>query len=383
MIFKLFFNMFQLFPQKEKTTFVASFGDNIFHVADQLSKTQNHEIIFLINPKCPINFDNIKNSKVYFFECINLFHWIISIYHISTSKMVFVDNYYGFLSVTNFKPNVQCVQLWHAAGAVKKFGLKDPTIKGRPDTAKKRIESVYKRHSHITVGSEKMASIIHHSFGVDDEAILRTGIPRTDFFFDDEKKQLVIEQTKDEFPVIESKKVILYAPTFRDGEFDLTDINLDLQSMYEELKDDYVVFLRIHPAVKFNLKNNYSSFVYDVSDYYSVNHLLLITDYLITDYSSIPFEFSLLRKPMIFYMYDLDEYKKKPGIWMEFENNIPGPVAQNTSEIISIIKEHKFDYTTIEKFAAEWNQYSKGNSSETLIRELYPSKVDEIIVKTN
>ncbi len=371
MIFKLLFNMFQLFPQRKKTTLVASFGDNIFFVADELSKTQDHEIIILKHPKCPINFDNIKKSKVYSFECINLFHWIISIYHLSTSKMVFVDNYYGFLSVANFKPNVKCVQLWHAAGAIKKFGLMDPSMKSRPDSAKKRIESVYKRHTQIAVGSERMANIIHESFGVDDEAIMRTGVPRTDFFYDEEQKKSVIEQLKIEFPIINSKKVILYAPTFRDGEFNLSNIRLDLQSMHDELKDDYVVFLRIHPAVNFSLANDFSGFVYDVSDYYSVNHLLLITDQLITDYSSIPFEFSLLGKPIIFFMYDLKDYKRDRGIWKEFEKDIPGPIVEDTGEIISMIKENNFDRNSVKKFAEVWNQYSKGNSSESCIKELY------------
>ncbi len=371
MIFKLVFNMFQLFPQRKKTTFVASFGDNIFYVADELSKIQDQEIIILKHPKCPIKFDSIKGSKIYSFECINLFHLIISIYHLSTSKMVFVDNYYGFLSVTNFNPNVKCVQLWHAAGAIKKFGLTDPSVKERHNSAKRRIQKVYQRHTHIAVGSEKMTSIFCQSFGVEDNAILRTGVPRTDFFFDESKKRLVIDELKNTFPVIESKKAILYAPTFRDGEFNLSNIQLDLKSMYDELKDDYVVFLRLHPAVNAKLKNSFPSFVYEVSDYYSVNHLLLITDYLITDYSSIPFEFSLLGKPMIFFMYDLDDYKKERGIWKEFENEIPGPIAKNTTDIISIIKENNFDRNSIEQFAAVWNQYSKGNSSETLIKELY------------
>ncbi|MCF6410117.1 CDP-glycerol glycerophosphotransferase family protein [Pseudalkalibacillus salsuginis] len=371
MIFKLLFNMFQLFPQRKKATFVASFGDNIFYVADEIAKIQQDEIIILKHPKCNIEFENIKNSKIYSFECLNLFHLIVSIYHLSTSKIVFTDNYYGFLSVTNFKPNVKCVQLWHAAGAIKKFGLMDPSIKGRQSSAKKRIQSVYQRHTHIAVGSEKMASIVRQSFGVDDKAILRTGVPRTDFFYDENKKQSAIEQLRNEFPIIKSKKVILYAPTFRDGEFNLPDIQLDLQSMYEELKDDFVVFLRIHPAVNFKLNHNYSNFVYDVSDYYSVNHLLLITDYLITDYSSIPFECSLLKKPMIFFMFDLNDYRKKPGIWKEFESNIPGPIAKNTREILSIIKNNHFNYLLIEKFADEWNQYSKGNSSESLIKGLY------------
>ncbi|MGP4078972.1 CDP-glycerol glycerophosphotransferase family protein [Pseudalkalibacillus sp. R45] len=370
-VFKMLFTIFKQFPQKDKVTFVASFGDNIYYAANALSNIYDSEIIILREPSCKVPFNTINNSKVYDFESPHLIHFLKSIYHLSTSRMVLVDNYFGFLDVTDFHPDVKCVQLWHAAGAIKKFGLMDPSIHKRSSSAKRRFKNVYGRFTHIVVGSEKMVDIFKESFGAVEQKILRTGIPRTDFFFDKAKHETAVNILTNEFPIIKTKKVILYAPTFREGEFDLSDIPLDLKKMREELSDDYVVFLRLHPAVNFNLSRRFPGFVYDVTDHHSMNHLLLITDYLITDYSSIPFEYSLLGKPMIFYAYDLKEYQKERGFWEEYNNNIPGPIATNTNDIITFILNNNFDLKKINDFAFIWNQYSNGNSSEALIEELY------------
>jgi CDP-glycerol glycerophosphotransferase (TagB/SpsB family) len=108
--------------------------------------------------------------------------------------------------------------------------------------------------------------------------------------------------------------VILYAPTYRDHQLDQFELKLDLEKMYQELSDEYVLLLRFHPAIKSSLENNelYSNFVYDYSSSrYDANELLLITDLLITDYSSIPYEFSLLNKPMIFLLMILNNTKWK------------------------------------------------------------------------
>ncbi len=78
----------------------------------------------------------------------------------------FVDNYYGFLAVTTFKPNVSCVQLWHAAGAIKQFALKDPSVQHRSRRAFHRFQVVYNRFNHVVVGSNKMAAIFEQSFGI-------------------------------------------------------------------------------------------------------------------------------------------------------------------------------------------------------------------------
>src|SRR5699024_12558819 len=102
---------------------------------------------------------------------------------------------------------------------------------------------------------------------------------------------------------------LFYAPTYRDNELDIGELKLDIEKMYQAFKHDYVLLLRLHPAINGEFQNKYPGFVINVSGNYNINHLLVITDILITDYSSIPFEFSLLNKPMVFFAYDLEDRK--------------------------------------------------------------------------
>jgi len=371
-IFRLFFYTFRLFPQKEKTTFVTSFGDNIFYVLKEVEKQTNDQMIILQTPQCKFNFDIIdSHHKILNFGTYHFIDWFRSIYHLATSKKVFVDNYYGFLAVTDFKPNVTCIQLWHAAGAIKQFGLKDPSNKLRSQRANQRFQKVYSRFNYVVVGSEKMANIFRESFNLSNDQILRSGIPRTDLFFNPENLKQLETELKLKYPIINNKKVILYAPTFRDGELNNSSIKLNIESMYQELKEDYVLFLRLHPAMNVTFNNKYPDFIIDVSNYVNINELLVITDILITDYSSIPFEFSLLNRPILFYAYDLEEYSQSRGFWEDYEHMVPGPVLKTTDELIYKIQNNEFDLDLISSFAKLWNQYSLGYSSKRLVELIY------------
>ncbi|MEI3607804.1 CDP-glycerol glycerophosphotransferase family protein [Pseudogracilibacillus sp. SE30717A] len=380
-IFRILFSFFNRFSLKEKTTFVASFGGNINVTLDELEQqVPNQEIVVMKTANCNTKFST-NGGIILQFEN-KLLDFIKSVYHLATSTHIIIDNYYGFLAATNFKPEVKCIQLWHAAGAIKQFGLEDLTNGSRSERALQRFQKVYNTFDHIVVGSDEMVQIFKNSFGLPEERFMRTGIPRTDFFFDDIQRKKAENKLIKDFPIIKTKKVILYAPTYRDDELNDAKLAIDLDKMYEQFKYEYVLFLRLHPSVNSEFKNKYPGFIYNVSSYSNINDLLLGTDILITDYSSIPFEFSLLHKPMIFYAYDLEEYAQKRGIWTDYIARVPGPVVETTQELIQVIKDQDFDLDKVQEFTKEWNRYSVGNSSEKLIMALYdlvPSEQEERI----
>lgn len=378
-VFQLIFNFFKLFPLKQKTTFVASLGHNVSYTVQELEKQTNEQVVILKTAKCQVEFSEDVNRIVLNFNSRSLVHLLRSIYHLATSRRVFVDNYYGFLAVTKFKEKVKCVQLWHAAGAIKQFGLKDLSIKNRSEKAYKRFNDVYNRFDHVIVGSDKMSTIFEEGFGLSEDRILRTGVPRTDFFYDDIKKKKVEKRLQEEFPSIKEKQVILYAPTYRDDELDSPQLMIDLDKMYKQLKYDYILFLKLHPAVNGTFENKYPGFVYNVSSYSDINELLVITDLLVTDYSSIPFEYCFLNRPMVFFAYDLDEYAEKRGFWEKYEELVPGPIVKTTDDLLEIIEKKQYDLTKIEQFSNVWNKYSIGHSSKHLIEVLYKEKDIESI----
>lgn len=374
--FKLIFNFFKRKPLEDKTVFVASFGGNVDATIDALDNiVEHHPIIILNAANDKLLFTNRPNRTIIPFEVKRLRDYMTSIYHLATSRYIFVDNYYGFLAVSDFKPEVKCVQLWHAAGAIKQFGLEDLSNKHRTDKAMERFRAVYNRFDYVTVGSESMIDIFKGSFGLPKERFIRTGIPRTDFFFNERKQREAQEVLLEDFPLIKERKTIMYAPTYRDNELATANLQLDLDEMYRHFKHDYILFLRLHPTVNYDFENKYPGFIYNVTNYDEINHLLIGTDILITDYSSIPFEFSLLNRPMIFYAYDLDTYKDERGLWDNYEEQVPGPVVKNTMEIIHVIENKDYELHLVQPFADEWNRYSNGQSSTNLIQTIYEVEV--------
>ncbi|MBH0350678.1 teichoic acid biosynthesis protein B [Bacillus thuringiensis] len=376
-VFKIIFNIVNITPLKNKVTFIMSYGENLIFIYEEM-KRQNIdcEVVFLYKSTCKYEVKNYPDVKAVAFETKNIIQTIKAIYHLATSRYVIIDNYFGSLSTIRFKKRVECIQIWHAAGAFKKFGLLAPAFKKRNKYAQNRFLRVYKNFHKIVVGSDALAEIYMQAFDMTEKNILRTGIPRTDLFFNEEKKQNLIPSFWHRNPDLKEKKVLLYAPTFRDKELNDFELHLDVDALYEVLKDEYILIIKLHPAIRNNLqyKESYKGFLYDYSSYPNINDLFLVTDILITDYSSVPFEFCLLNKPMIFFAYDLKRYGKKRGIIGDYISDIPGPIAYNSSEIIAAIQGDLFDEKKIGEFKKKWNQYSQGNSSSNLVDYLFHQK---------
>lgn len=372
-VFKVCFSFFKLFPLKNKTVFLSTFGENAYFIATELSHSETPQLIFINQKKCKIDFSRIpsENKKIYSFETLNFLDTFFAIYHLATSKHVFVDNYFGVLAVMDFREKVKCIQLWHATGAIKKFGWGVPETEERSEKAKKRFQQVYDRFQYIPVGSKQMSEIFSESFRLDPSRFLFTGIPQTDFYFDDKAKAVGLNRVKEKYPVANGKKVVLYAPTYRNGFFGKVDIKLNIQKFLDQLDDNHVLMIRLHPSVQEAAQVPEHPRVLLVNDYPHLNELLLISDILITDYSSIPFDFSFLRKKMIFFAYDLESYGQTQGLWAESSLYFPGPIVKTTTEVIEHIIDPTIDFEKIDHFKEHWNTFSTGNSSIELVKEVY------------
>src|SRR5699024_5590292 len=129
--FKFLFCLFKKKPLAKKTTFVTSFGNNTKITIKELKRLEpDVEVVELQESVCLMNFTG-KNRTVLDMQVLNFPQFIRSIYHLATSSHIFIDNYYGFLAASDFRDEVTCIQLWHAAGAIKQFGLQDLTNSDR------------------------------------------------------------------------------------------------------------------------------------------------------------------------------------------------------------------------------------------------------------
>ena len=367
--FNFIFCLAKVFPLKKKLTFVISFPENALFIYEQLKKENpQHHLVFLCHERCYEAFKE-TGEIVYLVESKKISHTLKGIFHLATSKKIIVDNYYGFLSVITFKKSVECIQIWHAAGAIKQFGIKDPSNDGRTLQAIKRFKKVYEKFDKIVVGSEFMATLYKEAFLANESTFLKIGVPRTDFFFQEKRMEAVRDVLIKENTLLKNKKVILYAPTFRKEEDVVKAIALDLAKMYEALKEEHVLLLKLHPKVKseLHLDEQYPGFVFDYSHYPTVNDLLVITDVLISDYSSIPMEYAFLKRKMIFFAYDLETYQRANGFWETYEKAMPGPVVKTTEAIIHNLLHETTDFEAIQHFLKKWNEYSTGKASHALV----------------
>lgn len=177
-----------------------------------------------------------------------------------------------------------------------------------------------------------------------DNPMLEVGYPRNDVLYNkntEEEHQAL--KRKLNLPL--DKKVLLYAPTWRDDEFYSKGnyrftLQLDLQKMQDELGDEYIILLRMHYVIASQLDiSEFKGFAYDYSDYDDISELYLVSDVLITDYSSVFFDYANLKRPILFYTYDLEKYRDTlRGFYIDMEKEVPGPLLENTDEIIHAIE---------------------------------------------
>lgn len=267
--------------------------------------------------------------------------------HLSTSRYIILDDYATVINNIKVRKNQELVQLWHGAGAFKKFGWS----RANSGEAIGKIHPGYKKYTKAIVSGEGVRWCFAEAFSISMDKVLATGFPRTDVLFD----QAYLQKTKDDFyeqfPHLKNKKLILFAPTWRgvevaDAYYDFDHI--DFQKIYDQFHEEYVFMIKWHPAIYNNAKlfhakmpdlQQYQGFYQDFSMYRDINELLVVCDCLITDYSSVIFDYVLLDKPVIYFTYDYDDYVGQGGrgLYFDFPDYIYGSVAKNSDELIECI----------------------------------------------
>ncbi len=260
-------------------------------------------------------------------------------------KCVFITD--NFDPLYAHKPNkgTKVIQLWHACGAFKKWGYSTLDLAwggSREDMLRFPMHNTY---TDVFVSAESVIPCYAEAFGCDESIIKAMGTPRTDVYFDKEFIKSRREELLKTFPAIGNRKIILYAPTFRGNspEESYNDQPLDYAFLKETLGKDYALVLKLHPftAKKYKLtkeqEKEFGDFVFDASNSLSVETALCAADYLIADYSSLIFEYALLNKPMIFFAYDLEKYKRDRSFYFEYESFVPGRIVMTNEEIAASI----------------------------------------------
>ncbi|OAT81593.1 hypothetical protein A6P54_12525 [Bacillus sp. MKU004] len=272
------------------------------------------------------------------------------------------------------------IQTWHGT-PLKKMLFDIENIHGRSDDYLERVHEATKQWDYLVSPSPYASKSFRSAFKYKGR-MLEEGYPRNDLFYQSRQDDLKA-QVKKRLVLPEDKKVILYAPTFRDTDTAgknkfVFDIKMDLHKMKERLSDEYIILLRMHVVISNNITipEELSTFVYDVSNYPEMQELCLISDILITDYSSVMFDFANTNQPMLFFTYDLQEYKNNiRGFYMDFEDEAPGPFVFNTDDILHSVENiGQIKEAYREKYVAFQQKYcplEDGHAAKRIVDSLF------------
>lgn len=245
---------------------------------------------------------------------------------ILTSKVIVTDDYVKYLRYFPLRPEQRVIQLWHACGAFKKFGQRGTNLSLPEDRA------THAQYNLVCVSGENLRSIYADAFDINYNKVKALGCPRTDDYFN----KHLINKTKRKIyfrhPSLIGKSVLVYAPTFRDVGCDRSEFHpeLDFDRLSKELLPNQVLLICPHPVMKNDILPKKYKNIRVMRDF-STNDYMLISDMLITDYSSVIFEYALLRKPIAFFCYDLPTYDR--GFYLNYPEDLPGDVYTNQEEL--------------------------------------------------
>ena len=271
------------------------------------------------------------------------------------------------------------METWHGTPLKKLvFDMEDVTTAS--PLYKEQFYIQTRSWDYLVAPNQFSEDIFRRAFMYDGQ-MLESGYPRNDILYREDKEQLM-GQIKSELGIPEDKKVILYAPTWRDDEFYghaqyKFTLKLDLEQMKRELGKEYVVILRTHYFIADFLDlSQYEGFAWNLSKYDDIARLYLISDILITDYSSVFFDYANLRRPMLFFTYDLEKYRSVlRGFYMDVEEELPGPMLFETEEIIGSIRridevneeyQEKYD-----RFCKKYCSWEDGHATEKVVHVVF------------
>jgi len=333
--------------QDEKAVFVLSrtntLQGNLKYIHEELKRQLPKVKIHLIRTENRMNFNLFKELKT-----------------INNAQYLILDDYY--LPVYLIKPSkrLKVIQLWHAAGAFKKFGHSTIGTKFGPSKDYLKLIPIHSNYTHVYVSSKNTIPYYAEAFNMSQENIYNLGIPRIDMFHDDVLKKCIKGKIYESYPILKNSKniIVLMAPTYRaSGAHEETNFDFirSLKNILSEVSEEVLIILKPHPYMseeQLNLLGNHSNIIID--NKYFLNDWMLISDAFITDYSSAIFDFSILKRPIAHFVPDIYYYEKNRGFYEKINLISVGDILVSEDELINWIDEREknecFDTTKMIKY---------------------------------
>lgn len=297
-----------------------------------------------------------------------------------------VDNQ-GFPQHLSKPSRTTYLQTWHGS-AYKRMGFDETRVRLQNAPQRERLQQAVHRFDHFLVRSEHDVRTLAHAYRIPGKALLRTGYPRNDALLaararDEAEGRLPRPALAEELGLPDHRKVVLYAPTFRGGpgKRKRRRLLLDAARFAERFGDEYTLLVRAHYLEAASLPVCPPGTVVDVSRHHDVSELLALADVLVTDYSSIMFDYALLDRPIVLFAPDLDEYAADRGSYFDLREKAPGPVVATEDELYRVLARLKAVDTGFETrrraFAEEFGGYDRGDAARAVVDTVFARHVPE------
>ena len=301
---------------------------------------------------------NLSNAIDYIKYVFNIAWYVLKVMcYLATSKVCITESYCVPISLLKHKKELKVVQIWHASGAVKKFGYQALDTKEGKTKEIANLMCMHKNYDYVIAPSEITREVFAEAFNIDKEKILKLGLPRLEYISNSKYDKL--EEFYKEYSELKDKKIILYVPTFRKEK----SVNLDEILNYPIDETKYKIIIKLHPLEKTKVDEKYK-----ISSKYTSYDLIKIADYIITDYSILSIEASILEKPIFLYLYDFEEYSKNRGVNIDLNHELSTFTTKNFNDIMSKIENNDFDIKEIIDYKKKYIEVDANNTIELLIK---------------
>ncbi|WP_406106214.1 CDP-glycerol glycerophosphotransferase family protein [Streptomyces sp. NBC_01003] len=283
-----------------------------------------------------------------------------------------VDNQ-GFPHALDKPRHTTYLQTWHGS-AYKRMGFDEARHRTRNAPEREKLRRAVGRFDHFMVRSEHDVRTLAHAYRIPEERLLRAGYPRNDRLVeargrDEREGRFPRPAPATELGIPDHRTVVLYAPTFRGvpKKGRAVQLPLDVREFAERFGDTHVLLVRAHYTEAASLPVTPPGTVIDVSGHHDVSELLVLADVLITDYSSIMFDYALLDRPLVHFAPDLDAYAADRGTYFDLRTTAAGPVVETQEELLRTLdglKAADGEWQAARRaFAADFGSYDDGGAA--------------------
>lgn len=353
---KIIYFPLKVLPQKNKVIMISREfnepNEDFLLLQNEIkSRSREASVLFL----CKTMGKSLKEFVLYWFYLVKC------CYHLATAKVCVVDTYCIPVSVLHHKKNLKVIQIWHALGAIKKFGYQTIGLfEGSNEKTAKNM-CMHKNYDLITCASQKTKEFYSEAFKQDTQKIAVIGMPRIDLILKPEPE--LKEKFLNDYPKFSDKKIILYVPTFRKGE----EVNYKPLSNID--KSRFALIVKPHILSESGVDNEF------LVKNYSTLDLMKISDYIITDYSAVSFEAALLNKPLYFYLYDIDNYSNNRGLNIDIAKEMKSSSFKNADDLIKSIENSDYNFSELNNFKEKYIETADRNNSKRITDYIFNSGV--------